>query len=1094
MRYPDRKLVIGLLLTLGLLLGAICFSVWKLPPVPVEQVAWSKQAQWIAAPTSSYRLYARRTLYIADAMQTAWLRVSADNDFALYVNGQAIAGELSTSQNSLGLAKKLSDSKQNLNDSLPYRFLPPEWMHYAASPDWKLTTYVDLTTHLRPGKNVIAVAVQKNLPKARLIIEGAIAPVQGEKIDLTTGVSDWKVFDKAENGQGLGWFELNYPDQAWPPPQVLGTPKVATYSRLSSNLFERSLQGSWITGVQGSQGDIWLRKDWVIPKEQQRAYIRLSSTDKHTLLINGQLVKHFELENEAQLLLYDVTDLLHSGTNTLTIHLLPPLLNPSGKILSFFLDGWVETEERITAEIATDDTWISFPTETVWDQKAVGQSARLLQPPQPETFKRQYEGDAALLNYPIYLRDLLLYGMGGILVAFTLAWGIGRFWLGQKDSSWSSLRVGASLLMPAALVLIGFNLLKHRFAEVERGLFFAQSQSNTLILLSFIVVVLLTLLISQSRAKALRMSSAVIQSIPKWLIWLLLSIASSIALSLALDFFFGFPLMVIGLLLGNIMSVSLLFRSTYTARINDSFKTLKLIFLKWEWVCLAGIITVGFILRVYQLTPLSFEADEMTSLDTARSILHTGIPQAASGIWYTRGPLYHYMLGLWLGLVGEAATNGRLLSALWGTATLLLIFLLTHKVTGKVGLALLVTAILAIDPIVLWYSRFIRFYQLLQFMSLFSIWAFIKGFMEQKRKSYQIIFFLALTSMLLIQELTIVMLPCFLLVALYCYRPFRLKDDWIVVIGSFLTVIIYGFNGLVVSFKSLTPLITLSDSTDSLLSFHLSNLAGFIAVLCAGPTRIYTIYTIFFLIGLVFAFRRQQKLVLILFSFVLLNFVFLTTLVFQNALRYVQHIYPLFILLSIYGAVSTAESLGRRFEAASNSLLPLRSTALALTVLLLIANLEPERVLAAYGQALTPGNTHLAEYVRDHRESGDVVISTVPAVYAPITKLDYYLPHRLAPFDALYMREGRVIDRWAGGVLVNSLDQISHILEQKKRVWIHIHDRSIPNNVSLANLQSFVDTLGQPVVETFGARLRLWQPGDSLLPHVPNQGKDMGSY
>ena len=131
---------------------------------------------------------------------------------------------------------------------------------------------------------------------------------------------------------------------------------------------------------------------------------------------------------------------------------------------------------------------------------------------------------------------------------------------------------------------------------------------------------------------------------------------------------------------------------------------------------LASIVTVGFALRAYDLDFIDLDADENTSFDAIVGILRTGAPEPASGIWYTRGPFYHYMVALWLRLLGDAAVNARFLSVVWGTATLVLVFIFARQITGKVWIALIVTAIMAIDPWEIWYSRYIRFYQLVNFV------------------------------------------------------------------------------------------------------------------------------------------------------------------------------------------------------------------------------------------------------------------------------------------------------------------------------------------------------------------------------------------
>ena len=144
--------------------------------------------------------------------------------------------------------------------------------------------------------------------------------------------------------------------------------------------------------------------------------------------------------------------------------------------------------------------------------------------------------------------------------------------------------------------------------------------------------------------------------------------------------------------------------------------------------------------------------------------------------------------------------------------------------------------------------------------------------------------------------------------------------------------------------------------------------------------------------------------------------------------------------------------------------------------ILLLLNIEPVRVLQSYNESLRPRHMDISHYIQDHRQPGDVVISNVPAGHANIFGgADYYLMHRMSFFDAVYKHDGRVIDRWEGGVLLTNFDQLASILEKNERVWIHMFDRQLPKDLELARFFNVLQTLGEPVKDTYGAQLRLWK-------------------
>ncbi|MEH1860695.1 MAG: glycosyltransferase family 39 protein [Nostoc sp.] len=1111
MNILGRYLSLGLILTLGCLLGMLGFCLWDKIPSPVERVAWSQEAQWISTPQPSYRMYARRTFYLPDTVQAGWLRLSADNNFILYLNGKQIARQLSIGSSSLGLASRLSTPSQDINDSQEYKVKSSNH-HLSYLNNWKLTSYVDLTTYLRPGKNTIALEIQKARKNPRVLVEGAVYPVTtASSINLTTGATSWKVSMLSENRQNLQWFDQDFPDQSWSEAKVIDAEEKVTYSRLSQHLFDRFLQGSWITGNETPQGEVWLTSSWQVPQSWQRAFIRLAGDSDYALLINGLLVKGFGINKNNQLDMFEVTNFLKTGQNILAVHLARPLnlgyatlnssLTPQNS-LNFFLDGWVETEKKtITSEIVTDNTWISLNQATSgWAEgKSTGQAATILKSPNPQGFKREFGGNAYLLNYPDYLWHQSLWQIAGISCALSYTFALGAFWLGRQNSWWDSLGVGTGLLLPGTLFLIGIGLLKHRYAEAERALLFVQPHSNYLVLLVFIGIVVLTLLWSKTNSHHQENPNSSLTILPAWGLWFLLGLIGCVGFSIVtvgITFPSSLGLLVVCL---GILVVAVLPLLSLQLRWNlqQQLAAIHTRFPAWgKWVFLILIVGVGFTLRIYDLDFTPRDSDENTSLDAVRGILRTGAPKATSGIWYTRGPAYHYLLALWLRLVGFSSFNARFLSVIFGTATLILVFIFIHKITGKVWLALVVTAILAIDPWEIMNSRNIRFYQNLQFFTLLTFWSFFQGFIYNKNRSVQYIFFIALTCTLQTQELSIMLLPYFLIIFLCFYRPFRLSGDWQILLCSLITFTIYIYNGIFFSIKTLTPLVALSNGTATPLRPHLSDLTSYTANLFVGNSRMYTLYSFFFILGFVYSLKRRDAKILSLFAAIFMVVISLTILVEVDSPRYAYYIYPIFIMLSVYSAGGILTSIGSRLEHILKNLLPLRIISIGFLSILLMVNIEPGRVLAAYKDVLSRDNNQIFEYIRTHRQEGDVVMGNLPAAAAiSLGKLDYYLPSRgFVGFDGLYMRESRLIDRWAGGVAINNLDQMSHILEKVDRAWIQLDDNQPPKDKQLLEIYKYTRNLGQPIIETYGVKLRLWKREDGIFTRIPIQGKDLGLY
>src|SRR5262249_7190771 len=153
---------------------------------------------------------------------------------------------------------------------------------------------------------------------------------------------------------------------------------------------------------------------------------------------------------------------------------------------------------------------------------------------------------------------------------------------------------------------------------------------------------------------------------------------------------------------------------------------------------------------------------------------------------------------------------------------------------------------------------------------------------------------------------------------------------------------------------------------------------------------------------------------------------------------YVFLIYPLLLLVAAQGAITAVGRIGRHFERLTRgaaSLGPL----LGISCALLAANEDLSRTLAADDESLYKTHTAVLECYRDYRQPGDVLVSATPSPISTVLGgLDYYLLPALTgevfSFDSVYMRDGRLLDRWAGGEVVSNADQLQQVLQRHKRI------------------------------------------------------------
>ena len=1087
-----------------------CVLPVSIPPKPIQ---WQPTTKWIMPSTPRHRFYLRRTVELADYAQSGWLRMSANNDFVLYVNGRAIAEEYSyfgrIPRNSIGLGRNSSELTQTFSDSGPYDLRTGDVIQVSCSRDWKLTGYFDLTRYLQPGKNVIAVELQASHLHPQLLAEGAIYPVLDptSAIRLDTGSTDWKLSPLPVNYQKIKWFDVAMSDANWQQPKQLPA-KEKTYSRLTPPLFDRLLQGQWITGHLGPHGEVFLQQQWTLPNAFERAVVRFAGEGHYSVSINGKLVHQTLMANSDQLNLYEVTRLLHPGVNTISAKLLQPLSpewqSAHSAPLSFLLDGWAEDNQaQVSHAIATDETWrsqavtstlVGDPANQPSNQIEATFGVSVVGPPIPHSLERVYQGDASQFYIGEYLLAQFGWMSGGIALSFAIAQGLGRFVQRKKNISSPAILLGTAVLTPSLLFLIIVGLLKHRYAEAERGIFFVQANVDWLILLIAICGVSLSLLWT-CRPK----------SMTAWQKGGLLFLASWLActgLSIIVSSYLPILLVALSSVVVFLSQAWHRWRQAQLA-VPDQPRWCQWIYHIHDYHWIAGaILLLGFGLRAYSIGFNDLEPDENVSYDAVRGILRTGVPISTSKIWYTRGPFFHYPLALWLKIVGLSPEHARMWSVLWAVGTLVMVFVLARLVSGKVSVAAIAMLIVAIDPWELWYSRNVRFYQQTQFLYLLSCWSFYRGFVDasvliqEPKRWYQYICFISLACLLLTQEVTMTLMPSFILGALYFYRDFKWLSDWRVIISGFMSSVMFVFNALVFSITCLTPLVGLSSMTTGQLKFQVGNITFFGTDFFVGFNRMHTLYSLMFFGGWLYFCRQKDGRKLFLFNMVLLSIMFVTVLVSLKASRYTYPCYPLFILLAAYSAFTIAERFGTILSTWIGPLLPMKTIAIAAVAILYLGNIEPDRILASYSESLTPRHLEVSQYIVDHKRPGDVVISNTPSVHANVLKgADYYVPHRMSFFDAAYMHNGRLIDRWEGRLVLTTTDQLSDVLTHADRVWIHVfHQAQLPRDAELAKFYDVLQTISQPVLDTYGASLRLWTKEDGIFQLPPNRGRDFGAY
>jgi mannosyltransferase len=147
---------------------------------------------------------------------------------------------------------------------------------------------------------------------------------------------------------------------------------------------------------------------------------------------------------------------------------------------------------------------------------------------------------------------------------------------------------------------------------------------------------------------------------------------------------------------------------------------------------LGAILVAGAALRFATLSTQSFWLDEAIAINSARLDLGGMIDSLAR----TEGnpPLYFFLLDGWMRVFGDSEAAVRSLSALIGTATILVAWQIGRRLaSARVGLVL--AALVAFNPLLVWFSQEARPYALLVLLSGLSFLFFAEALRNPRGKT-----------------------------------------------------------------------------------------------------------------------------------------------------------------------------------------------------------------------------------------------------------------------------------------------------------------------------------------------------------------------
>ncbi|HET8815233.1 MAG TPA: glycosyltransferase family 39 protein [Solirubrobacterales bacterium] len=198
------------------------------------------------------------------------------------------------------------------------------------------------------------------------------------------------------------------------------------------------------------------------------------------------------------------------------------------------------------------------------------------------------------------------------------------------------------------------------------------------------------------------------------------------------------------------------------------------------WI-VAGLTTLGAVLRFATLGVQAYHHDEIV---TASRVLRVGFGHAMDAVGFSESapPLYYALAWLWTQLTGTSEWGLRSLSAVAGVVTIPVVYLIGRELRAR-RTGLLAAALVAVNPMLVWYSQEARAYALLALFCALSLLFTVRALHDGRRRDFT---FWGIASALALATHYFAVFPVLAEVVLLLRRRGRavLAGLWIVVLAA----------------------------------------------------------------------------------------------------------------------------------------------------------------------------------------------------------------------------------------------------------------------------------------------------------------------
>ncbi|MEZ5327910.1 MAG: glycosyltransferase family 39 protein [Verrucomicrobiales bacterium] len=452
-------------------------------------------------------------------------------------------------------------------------------------------------------------------------------------------------------------------------------------------------------------------------------------------------------------------------------------------------------------------------------------------------------------------------------------------------------------------------------------------------------------------------------------------------------------------------------------------------------LALFAMLLLAFVARAWQLDVQALDDDEYASVQATLSIAQKGVPEIAPGIYYTRGPIYHYAASLFVIVFGDNIWALRMPAILAGVVSAFFTYLLGSRLLHSRSLGLASGFLIALHPFCIFTSHIARFYQQQQTLTVATVYFFVSGFVQKGPGWHRAAAVVSAALAILSQEISLLIaVPfgfCYALMA----RPESLRTEIKLGLTAGLAGAVIFLNLLVFKVVCLTRLDGISPNVESTLKPHFFEPLNFLSM-WLGYSRLHVFLGVFSVIGILAGFRKRDEGMIATSFFLVMGIIGTVLLVTATGFRYQFSVLPLWVLTAAFGirvcAANVAMDRGRP------ALICLGIVVMTFGVL----SFSPWRILPSYDLRILGDSSSATAYVRAHLRKNDAVAITEPHPHAALLetgRADYDIAIPIL-YDFVYRdMDGKLIDRNGGAESMGRLGTLQRAMAKHDRIWILIN-------------------------------------------------------